>query len=78
MPKIAVIRGPATSSAPARRVCVNANAANHRGHTGTVAAAALGAGGQRLERPRSSGKRPEARERRPRNAPAITQPTTAT
>src|SRR5207248_7391077 len=32
--KIAAIASPATSSAPARRVCVNANAANHSGHTG--------------------------------------------
>ena len=32
--KIAATASPATSSAPARRVCVNVNAANHNGQTG--------------------------------------------
>src|SRR5207302_1653273 len=32
--KIAAIASPATISAPARRVCVNTNAANHSGQTG--------------------------------------------
>ena len=59
---------PATSSAPARRVWVKAEAGNHSGQTGKPRRALGARTPERLERPGEQWQRAEGRERRPRKS----------